>query len=39
MLTAAMQATILTDRLPGTLVSIYVQASQLEADAAQWQQL
>ena len=36
MLTAAMQATILTDRLPGTLVSIYIQASlQLEADAAQ----
>lgn len=26
MLTAAMRATILVDRLPGTLISIYVQA-------------
>ena len=28
MLTAAMQATVLTDRLPGTLISIYIQVSR-----------
>ena len=29
MLTAAMRATILVDRLPGTMINIYIQAQPL----------